>query len=161
MIIHRFWVNKHQPMHHPCTDTMHGAAFPSSQTPIRPHLTCTHQHYMILLLHLNPYFLLHVVPMIWNNHEGPPLRCYIRTNKKSWHELKGWAAPDLVQRSFVINLPCLCVCLVGQQLPFLESLAPGVRLAFTIFPLLVIVRTQRALDVSTFLNIVLHLALHL
>ena len=30
----------HAPMHHPCTDAMHGPACPSSQTQIRPRLTC-------------------------------------------------------------------------------------------------------------------------
>ena len=40
----------HRPMHHPCTDTMHGPACPSTKTQIRPHLTYRHQDYMIMLL---------------------------------------------------------------------------------------------------------------
>ena len=44
--------NSTPPIHHPCTDTMHGPACPSSQTQIPPHLTYRHQDYMILLLML-------------------------------------------------------------------------------------------------------------
>ena len=39
-----------QPMHHAMHRPMHGPVCPSSQTPIRPHLTCRHSDYMILLL---------------------------------------------------------------------------------------------------------------
>ena len=46
----------HQAAMHPCTDTMHGPACPSSQTQIRPHLTCRHLNYMILLLFIILFF---------------------------------------------------------------------------------------------------------
>ena len=38
------------PMHHPCTDAMHGPACPSTKTPIPPHQLKPHQDYIILLL---------------------------------------------------------------------------------------------------------------
>ena len=60
----------HAPMHHPCTDPMHGPACPSSQTQIRPHLTSRHQDYMILLLNYSVENLFYIW-MLWSIHWAP------------------------------------------------------------------------------------------